>query len=187
MPKPGSETLGEDRPDNVPESLSAANAVAQPAEAADGPIATVRQRAEELSQRFGGGADTPMPAQHSDAKIATGTLPNSPASTAKPKQREQTVAGAPAQTNDSKTAAGVRATAELPQPKVKSAAIPPIPLRAPRIAQAPKAKLPPKSRVGAVPRSKTPVVAPAKEPASPQFSIPSQLQSFGWDAQVRAQ
>lgn len=187
VPQPGNTTLGQDLSVNDAETQSAANAAAEPAEEVGRPVATVRERAEELSQRFGGGATAATPAEGDVSEITTSALPDRSA----PAQGERAATVAPKPANESETAAAVGVKAALPSPKVKPspkgkrAAIPPIPLRAPPIAQVRKPLLPPTSRVGAVPRS-GPSAGPVKKPASPQHTIPTQLQSFGWNAQVRS-
>jgi hypothetical protein len=181
VPHPSNPELARDRLVNEHETPVVANATAEQTKYA---AATVRERAEELSLRFGGGA--------SPATTATGDVPGPDITTSALEndavparaQGEQAATVAPEPTNLTRAAGGVKAEKKT-TPVVKGAAIPPIPVRAPRTAQVRKNLLPPASRIGAVPRSEPPVapVAPAIKRASPSVVIPSQLQSFGWASQ----
>lgn len=180
--QPENEVLSQDRLVNEPEKPSAANAAGQPPENADRSVATVRQRAEELSRRFGGGATEPTsaPPQNGTPNISTSALP----AESVPEQGEQAATVTLEPNNDSKRAVSMGVKTAPSSPKAKRVVIPPIPLRAPRTAQVHKLLLPPKSHVGAAFPSKPPA-APAEKPASPQHTIPTQLQSLGWDTQVQ--
>jgi len=185
VPQPSNTAPSHERFVNESKTPLAANAAGRPTEGAR-PVTTVRQRAEELSQRFGGGAKAMSPAEGEASEITTGALPDDSAWTPTTAQGEQaaTVAAEPA--NERKPAAGVKAETTPPSPTIKQAAIPPTPVRAPRTAQFRKPLLPPKSRVGAVPRLK-PLAAPAARRGSPPVTIPTQLQSLGWDSRDQLQ
>jgi len=185
--RPSNAALVDDRLVNEPETPTVANEAGQPPESADRPVTTVRQRAEELSRRFGGGATepTPAPSQTGVSEFTTSALPAEPVPAPETGDQAATVTLEPESESYRAVSVGVK-TAPLP-PKAKQAAIPPIPLRAPRTAEVRKLVLPPKSHVGAVPPSKPPAAAPDEKPASPQHTIPTQLQSLGWDTQVQSQ
>jgi len=175
----------DDRIVNEPKTPTVANVAGQPPENADRSTTTVRQRAEELSRRFGGGATGPTsaPPQNGTSKITTSALQAE--SVPGQEQGEQAATVTLKPENESKRAVSVGVKTAPSPPRVNRAAIPPIPLRAPRTAQVRKLLLPPKSHVGAAPLSDPPA-APAEKPASPQHTIPTQLQSLGWDTQVQS-
>jgi hypothetical protein len=183
--QPENAALSQDRIINEPKTPTVANVAGQPPENADRSTTTVRQRAEELSRRFGGGAKAPTPAppQNEISKITTSALQAE--SVPGQEQGEQVATVTLEPENESKRAVSVGVIKAPSSPKAKRAAIPPIPLRAPRTAQVRKLLLPPKSHVGAAPLSNPPA-APAEKPASPQHTIPTQLQSLGWDTQVQS-
>ena len=166
------------------EVISAANGAEQATEVTDRPTATVRQRAEELSQRFGGGATTAAPAQGDVAKITTSALPDKSAPSSTPVQSEKAAIVTPEQpAQRTKRPAGARVKTARPPRTVKRAAIPPNPVRSPRTTRDRKPLWPPKSRVGAVPRSGPPAPPPAAKRERPPVTIPNEFQSFGWDSQ----
>ena len=138
-PQPENAALSQDRVVNDPETPSAAHAAEQPTEEADRLAATVRERAEKLSQRFGGGAKTATPTQGDVSEITTSALPEDPASVQS--DPAATVASKPV--NENKPAASIGVETAVPAPIVKQTAIPPIPIRAPRIAQVAKRRSPP--------------------------------------------
>ena len=179
VPHPSNPELAHDRLVNEHETPVVVNATAKQTKYA---AATVRERAEELSLRFGGGASPATTAAGDVPETTTSALANDPVPARA--QGEQAATVAPEPTNLTRAAAGVKVEM-TPPPAVKRAAIPPIPVRAPRTAQVRKKLLPPASRIGAVPRSEPLVapVAPAVKRASPPVTIPSQLQSFGWASQ----
>ncbi len=182
--QPGSAPRSQEKVGDEPETTSAANGAAQAIEATDHANATVRQRAEELSRRFGGGATTATPAQGDVAEITTSALPDKSAPSSIPVQSEKAATVAPEQpAKRTKRPAGARVKTAGPPRKVKRAAIPPNPVRSPRTAQDRKPLWPPKSRVGAVPRSGPPAPPPAAKRESPPVTIPNEFQSFGWDSQ----
>jgi hypothetical protein len=182
--QPGNVPRSQEQVGDEPVASSAANGAAQATETTDRPTATVRQRAEELSRRFGGGATAATPAQGDVSEITTSALPDKSVPSSRPVQSEQAATAAPEQpAKPPKRPLGVRVKKAQPPPKVKRAAIPPNPVRSPRTAQDRKPLWPPKSRVGAVPRSGPPVAPPAAKRESPPVTIPNELQSLGWDSQ----
>ena len=183
--QPGSARRSQDKVGDERETLSTANGAAQATEATDRATATVRQRAEELSRRFGGGATAATPAQDYAIEITTSALPDKSVPSSRPVQAEQAATVTPEQpaAKRTKRSAGDRVkTARLPR-TVKRAKIPPNPVRAPRNAQDRKPLWPPKSRVGAVPRPGPPAVSPVAKRERPPVTIPSGFQSFGWSSQ----
>jgi len=182
--QPGSTPRSQEKVGDEPEISSAANGAAQATEATDHATATVRQRAEELSRRFSGGATAATPAQDDTSEITTSALPDKSEPSSRPVQGEQAATVAPEQpAKSTKRPAGARVkTARLPR-KVQRATIPPNPVRAPRNAQARKALWLPKSRVGAVRRPGPPAASPAAKRASSPVTIPNEFQSFGWNSQ----
>jgi len=161
--QPENAALSKNRLVNEPETPSAAQAAEQPTEEADRPADTVRERAEKLSQHFGDGAKTATPTQGDVSEITTSALPEDPASA----QSDPAATIAPKPVKANKPAASIGVETAVPAPKVKQAAIPPRPVRAPRIARVRKTLLSPKSRTGAVPRSGTPASPAAKRSRPP--------------------
>lgn len=181
-PQPGNAANSQEPVGDKPEITSAANGAEQATEVTDRPTATVRQRAEELSQRFGGGAAAP--AQGDVAKITTSALPDKSAPPSTPVQSEKAATVTPEQpAQRTKRPADARVKTALPSRKLKRAAIPPNPVRSPRTAQDRKPLWPPKSRVGAVPRSGPLAPPPTAKRESPTVTIPNEFRSFGWDSQ----
>ena len=182
--RPGRAPRSQEKLGDEPETSSAANGAAQATEATDRATATVRQRAEELSRRFGGGAAAATPAQDDASEITTSALPDKSVPSLRPVQGEQAATVAPEQpAKRTKRPAGARVKTARPPRKVKRAAIPPNPVRAPRNAQDRKPLWPPKSRVGAVSRPGPPAASPAAKRESPPVTIPNEFQSFGWNSQ----
>ena len=183
--QPGSAPRSQDKVGDEPETSSAANGAAQATEATDRATATVRQRAEELSRRFGGGATAATPAQDDAIEITTSALPDKSVPSSRPVQAEQAATVTPEQqaAKRTKRPEGARVkTARLPR-TVKRAKIPPNPVRAPRNAQDRKPLWSPKSRVGAVPRPRPPAASPVAKRESRPVTIPDGFQSFGWSSQ----
>ena len=137
-PRRDNAVLSQDRLVNESESPSTAHTSEQPTEEADRAADTVRERAEELSQRFGGGAKSAKPAQGDISEITTGALPEDPASA--PFAPAITFAPKPVSAN--RPAASIGVETVVPAPMAKQAAIPPLPVRAPRTARVTKRKNP---------------------------------------------
>lgn len=130
--------LRQDRLVNEPESPSATHAAVQSSEEAKRAAATVRERAEKLSQRFGGGTKIAKPAQDNVSEITTSALPENPPSA----KSDPAATVAPKPTNVNKPAASIGVETAVPAPIAKQAAIPPLPNRAPRIARVAKRRSP---------------------------------------------
>jgi hypothetical protein len=139
VPQPENAALSQDRVVNDSETPSAAHPARQPTEEADRRAANVRERAEKLSQRFGGRAKTTTPTQGDVSEITTSASPEGPATA--PIDPAATVAPKPINAN--KPAASIGGKTVVPAPKAKRAAIPPVPIRAPRIARVAKRRSPP--------------------------------------------
>jgi hypothetical protein len=172
-----------------PQAPSAANEVKKTTVAIDRPAATVRQRAEALSARFGGGEAAPASVEAPASEITTSALPDKSVPSSMPVQGDQAGAAAPEQPAEkTKVPAVTGVRSEPPSQLVKRVAIPPNPVRSPRRAQDRKPLWPPKSRVGAVPRTDRDGSSSARPPAVkreiPPVTIPSELRSLGWDVQV---
>jgi len=132
--QPENAALSKDRLVNEPETPSAALAAEQPIEKADRSADAVRERAEKLSQRFGGGAKTATPTQGDVSEITTSALPEDPTSA----QIDPVATIAPKPVNKNKPAARIGVETVVPAAMAKRAAIPPLPVRAPRIARVAK-------------------------------------------------
>lgn len=176
-----------ERGGDEPQAPSAANEAKKTTVATDRPAATVRQRAEALSARFGGGEAAAASAEAPASEITTSALPTESMPSPPPVQGDQARAAAPEQPAEkTKVPAGTDVRSGPPSQTVKRIAIPPNPVRSPRWAQDRKPIWPPTSRVGAVPRIDEPSSAtpPEAKRESAPVTIPSELRSLGWDAQV---
>ncbi len=131
-------SLRQDRLVNEPESPLATHAAEQLSEEANRAAATVRERAAKLSQRFGGGAKVAIPTQDNVSEITTSALPEDLASA----KSDPAATLAPEPTNENKPAASIGVETAVPAPIAKQAAIPPLPVRAPRIARVAKRRSP---------------------------------------------
>jgi hypothetical protein len=186
--------------DNVPKApaakdpMSAPRAAMQRADEESGEAANVRQRAEELSRRFGaagpasepvGSIERPSPA----APSATGAAPEPPTrgrnvvvapldTGAGDKANAKAAAlGAPVPATTKKVDMGQKLRLAAPPPARK---VPPNPVRAPRgtasISEPP-------SKVGGPPTRSAPArKTPPKVDVTGDV-LPTQLRSFGWNAQ----